>query len=664
MPAPSPVVRFIAAVTVAVLASARLAAAPPAAAEPAGAAGMHTFESLALSPDGARIASVEIERSFDSPAELHGPIVVRASADGRVLARLDPCASCRYAGLSWSPDGRDLAFISTDPVKGEAQLTVSRGPHLVVLARIQGIAQSPRFSPDGHALAILATVAARKRTGALEAGAPLTGEIGVEFDEQRIAIVPAAGGELHFASPADTFVYEYDWMPDGHGFVGTAAKGDGDANWWVAELDAFEVAGGSHRIASFELQMSVPRIAPDGRTVRFIGGLMSDFGAVGGEIYEVPIAGGKPVSLTPGFRGSFTSITWRGSQCLATAIVIDRATLLALRDGGRTPQTLWSAPVTARAGEADTGVEVALSADGRTLAAAVEDFAHGPEILAGPFARPRALTHENTSRAAALEVRSLHWRNEGLDVQGWLVAPATGRAAERHPLIVHVHGGPSAAVLPMFGTDYSLYTSVHEWVARGYAVLLPNPRGSFGQGAAFTRANVRDFGGGDFRDILAGVDAALASAPLDPGRLGIHGHSYGGFMAMWAVTHTTRFAAAIAGAGLSDWISYYGTNGIDTWMLPFFGASMYEDPSAYRAVSPLESIRAARTPTLLYTGDSDVEVPASQSFEFWHALRTLGVATELHVYPGEGHLLRDPTHVLDLRQRLPAWFDRYLMSAR
>jgi len=454
-------------------------------------------------------------------------------------------------------------------------------------------------------------------------------------------------------------------MPDGRGFVGTAAKGDGDANWWIAELDAFDIGGGSRRIASFELQMSVPRVAPDGRTVRFIGGLMSDFGAVGGEIYEVPLAGGTPVSLTPGFRGSFTSLTWRGSRFLATAIVVDHATLLALRDdAGHTPQPLWSAPVTARAGDADTGVEVALSADGRILATAVEDFSHGPEVLAGPIARPRAITRENASRTVPLEVQSLHWRNDGLDVQGWLVAPAAGGAARPYPLIVHVHGGPSAAVLPIFGTDYSLYTSAHEWVARGYALLLPNPRGSFGQGEAFTRANVKDFGGGDFRDILAGVDAALAAVPLDAKRIGIHGHSYGGFMTMWAVTHTTRFAAAIAGAGLSDWISYYGTNGIDTWMLPFFGASMYENPAVYRAVSPLESIRAARTPTLLYTGDSDVEVPASQSFEFWHALRTIGVTTELYVYPGEGHRLSKPEHVLDLRRRLPEWFDRYLMPGR
>src|SRR5213078_3327544 len=213
------------------------------------AAGMHTFESLALSPDGVRIASVEIERSFDSPAALHGPIVVRSTADAHVLERLDPCALCRYAGLTWSPDGRELAFIGSDPVKGEAQLALARGTQLTVLARIQGVAESPRFSPDGRELAILATVAAKKRTGALEAGAPPSGEIGVEFDEQRIAIVPERGGELHFVSPADTYVYEYDWMPDGRGFVGTAAKGDGDANWWIAELDAFDIGGGSRRIA-------------------------------------------------------------------------------------------------------------------------------------------------------------------------------------------------------------------------------------------------------------------------------------------------------------------------------------------------------------------------------------------------------------------------------
>jgi dipeptidyl aminopeptidase/acylaminoacyl peptidase len=639
----------------------------------------HTFDSVALSPGGEQIASVETDRSFDSPAAFHGTIVVRATADGSVLQRLDPCETCSYSGLTWSRDGTALVFIASDASTGKARVEVARGAQLQTLVTIDGVANSPRFSPDARHVAFLATVSAKKRTGALEAAAPLTGDIGGTPDEQRIATVPERGGDLSFASPADTFVYEYDWTPDNRGFVGIAAKGDGDANWWVAELDAFDRASlAARQIAHFDLQMAVPRVAPDGRSVQFIGGLMSDSGVVGGEIYEVPIGGGTPRSLTPAYKGSFTSIAWRGSRLYATAIVVDRATLNVLDPRDRKANTLWSAAVTARAGDADTGVEVSLSRDGLKFATASEDFAHGPELIFGPTARPHAITHDNDARTASVETRSLHWRSDNYDVQGWLVCPA-GRSVggtssasghsrpggdsqpgSNYPLIVHVHGGPSAAVLPIFGTDYSLYTPVHEWVQKGYCMLLPNPRGSYGQGEEYVRANMRDFGGGDFRDILVGVDAASANAPIDPKRIGIHGHSYGGFMSMWAVTHTTRFAAAIAGAGLSNWISYYGTNGIDTWMLPFFGTSMYDNPQIYRAVSPLETIRAARTPTLLYTGDSDVEVPETQSFEFWRGLRAQGVTTELHVYPGEGHLLRKPEHVLDLRQRLPAWFDRFL----
>jgi dipeptidyl aminopeptidase/acylaminoacyl peptidase len=189
---------------------------------------------------------------------------------------------------------------------------------------------------------------------------------------------------------------------------------------------------------------------------------------------------------------------------------------------------------------------------------------------------------------------------------------------------------------------------------------MPNPRGSYGQGAAFTRANRRDFGGGDWRDILAGVDAVLARAPVDGNRLGLMGHSYGGFMTMWGVTHSRRFKAAVAGAGIANWISYYGQNGIDQWMVPFFGATMYDDPAVYRAASPIESIKAARTPTFIYVGERDVECPPAQSFEFWHGLKAMGVPTALLVYDGEGHAFRKPEHQRDLRAREIAWFNKYL----
>ena len=272
----------------------------------------------------------------------------------------------------------------------------------------------------------------------------------------------------------------------------------------------------------------------------------------------------------------------------------------------------------------------------------------------------REITHDNDASAVALNVKSVTWRSDGYDVQGWLVSPKDQEPGKRYPMIVQVHGGPSWAAAPYFGRDDEPETPARDWASRGFYVFLPNARGSYGQGEKFTRANIRDFGGGDLRDILAGVDAVLKDSPIDKTRIGIFGHSYGGFMTMWAVTHTQRFKAAIAGAGIANWISYYGENGIDQWMIPFFGSSVYDEPAIYRAASPIESIKQAHTPTLIYVGERDVECPAPQSFEFWHALNALGVPTKLVVYPGAGHWFHAPDQVADLRRREAEWFDRYL----
>jgi dipeptidyl aminopeptidase/acylaminoacyl peptidase len=171
---------------------------------------------------------------------------------------------------------------------------------------------------------------------------------------------------------------------------------------------------------------------------------------------------------------------------------------------------------------------------------------------------------------------------------------------------------------------------------------------------------VKDFGGGDLRDVLAGVDTVLKKVPVDENRLGVTGWSYGGFMAMWTVTQTSRFRAAVAGAGIANWLSYYGENSIDEWMIPYFGASVYDDPTVYAKSSPITFIKQVKTPTLVVVGERDGECPAPQSFEFWHALKTLGVPTQLVVYEGEGHAFRKPANQVDVMRRALAWFDTYL----
>ncbi len=242
-------------------------------------------------------------------------------------------------------------------------------------------------------------------------------------------------------------------------------------------------------------------------------------------------------------------------------------------------------------------------------------------------------------------------------MQGWLIPPPKIEPGRRYPMIVVIHGGPSGVVTSSWPDNFSL---THRLAAEGYFVFVPNPRGSYGQGEAFTRANVKDFGGGDLRDILSGVDRVVATHPVDPERLGVTGWSYGGYMTMWAVTQTNRFKAAMAGAGIANWTSYYGENLIDQWMIPFFGASVYDDPEVYAKSSPITFIKRVKTPTLVIVGERDAECPAPQSFEFWHALKTLGVPTELVVYPGEGHMFTDSTHSRDVEARTVAWFAKYL----
>ena len=628
-----------------------LAAATAAAAQP-----LRSFSDLALSPAGDQVAAVESMAEPDAAQVPRGAIVLRAADSGRILRQIDPCPTCTLAAPAFAPRGPELAYLVRDSKAGTTALVVADAAGSGrTLATVNGIAARPRWSPDGSEVALLVTIGARKEAGATQAGVALTGEIGAQNDEQRIAVVPAAGGPLRLVSPADRYVYEYDWTPDGRSFVVTSAAGNGDNNWWVATLDRIDVATGAlSRIAAPKLQIEQPRVSPDGKTVAFIGGLMSDFGSIGGDVWTVPLAGCEPVNLTRGDKATATSLLWPAAGLRATTLRSDRAELVGYKGAGFA--TLWSTAAALAAGDA----RAAFSADGTRIATIVQDFEHGPAIYAGPPQAPRQITHDNDGYPAVAHARSIRWRSDGYDVQGWLLAPATAEPAAKAAMITIVHGGPSAAHVPGF-----VWQGINRDLIRaGYYLFLPNPRGSYGQGEAFVQANKRDFGRGDLRDIVAGVDAAEKAAPIDDARLGLSGGSYGGFMAMFAPTQTHRFKAVVAGAGISNWISYYGTNGIDQWMIPFLGASAYDDPAAYRAMSAIDFIRQHRTPTFIYVGERDVEVPPTQSIEMWHALQAVGVPTSLVIYEGEGHGLRDPAHMADERKRAVAWFGRYLAPAR
>jgi dipeptidyl aminopeptidase/acylaminoacyl peptidase len=634
-----------------------------------------------LSPDGRQLAWVV--ETDDKPS------VQIADADGGHVRAADPSAkagSCSQSEIAWAPDSRHLAYISD--CHGAQRKDASRASQIVladaegkgapvVLATLNGNAQALSWSGDGARLGFLYVEGATRRASAVSAAKPASGEVGVDgLEVQRVATVAAAGGMPQMLTPAASYVYEFSWSPDAQRIAYVSAPAPGDNNWWVAKLyvqsaqanaaptvlvDPGSVSGDLHG-----LQIALPRWSPDGTRIAFIGGLMSDQGSTGGDIYAVSSSGGGVTNLTPGIGVSPAWLSWNSDHQLLVAQVRGGDSEVAEyridADKATQDRVLFNLPASISDGSAD--MALSLSKNHQQIAYVQSSYAQAPEVHVGALgtAAPKAITTLNAALKPSWgKAESVQWHNEGRSVQGWLLYPAGYDASKSYPMIVMVHGGPSAATIPRWP---SVGFGSAPLSALGYFVLMPNPRGSFGQGEAFVQANRKDFGYGDLRDTLAGVDAVEKKLPVDDKRLGLTGWSYGGFMSMFAPTQTQRFRAVVAGAGISNWQSYYGENLIDQWMIPFFGKSVYDDPAVYAKSSAINFVKQIKTPMLIVVGDRDAECPAPQSFELWHALRAQSVPTSLVVYPDEGHHFEDPAHQRDVLQRALGWFEKYLPPSK
>lgn len=624
-----------------------------------GAPHLRQFVGVVMSPDGQRLAwigpgspgadGVRLELAADGGKA--APITVELPGAGR----------SSMSEITWSANSRDLCVLAASANGTPALFLVpATGAAARRIATVAGSIHAPRFSPDGSRIAVLYSSPSEEANRPTQATPRDTGVMDTHIDRQHLAIVDVATGKIKTISAPDLYVYEFDWSPTGKEFVVSAANGSGNNNWWVARLEGIDAATGRVReIAKPTVQIAQPTWSPDGSRIAFIGGLMSDQGSTGGDLYTVSATGGVARDITPTATESFGAFEWRGPQSLlATMWSHGGSELTAVDASSGATVPLWSGDETISAGRGGGLPTVSASSNGSTVAMVRESLSMPPEIWAGPIAHWTQITHVNTGVEPSWgKAVSVHWRNDRFNVQGFLIYPRNFVANKRYPMIVYVHGGPSSATASIFMPAASQQATLSR---AGYFVFMPNPRGSYGQGEAFTRANVKDFGYGDLRDILAGVDTVLNRYPVDGKRLGITGWSYGGFMTMWAVTQTQRFRAAVAGAGLSNWLSYTGENGISAWMVPFFGATAYEDPAVYARSSPMNFISHARTPTLIVVGERDAECPSPQSFEFWRGLQHEGVKTQLVVYPDEGHHFNNPVHQRDVLNRSVAWFDQYL----
>jgi len=308
-----------------------------------------------------------------------------------------------------------------------------------------------------------------------------------------------------------------------------------------------------------------------------------------------------------------------------------------------------------------------LSRDGSVAAFTNESPSFPAEVfVSGPdFAHPKRLTTMNPQiEALALGATEVvTWKStEGYEVEGVLLKPVGYESGKRYPLLVVAHGGPTGAHFNYFRVRYG--DGGQHWAGQGWAVLYPNPRGSTNYGEEFMRGNLADWGGGDFQDIMTGVDAMVAAGVADPEKLAIQGWSYGGYMACWTVSQTTRFKAAMIGAGLTNLVSMYGTNDLSNYLGSFFNGTLApETEHLYRERSGLTYADRVTTPTLILHGAADERVPIGQPMEFFRALKDRGVPTELVFYPREGHGLQEYYHRLDRMKRQYEWIARHTLGA-
>ena len=589
----------------------------------------------AISPDGTTVAWTLRRREG---TQIHLTEVADPAKE-RVL-KVSDREDCISKEPVWSPDGSSLAFNSTcTPTAekaGQEQVflwTKSTGK-FKQLTHLTGNIDALAFSPDGKSIGFLFVENATRSAGALAAMKPWSGVIGEDGIEiQRVAVLDLANATVKTAIVARSLhAYEFDWAPNSKSIVFVGAEPPGENNWWTAKLFTLtypfvEACEGPSSACGLNIvlnpttipgllhgmQIAVPRFSPDGSQIAFIGGIMSDQGSTGGDVWVVPSKGGEPKDITPNIDGTPTFIAWLNNNRIG--MVEERRGRIRLPDFD--VSTATEIP-----GSADDLGEVTLSggaikdaitfsSKNGAFALIKSTFQTPPEVYAGPLNNLKQITHLNDGvKPVWGRGESVEWENEGFHVQGWLLYPADYDRAKKYPLLVSVHGGPSASVGNSWGGGGALFSAMN------YFVFSPNPRGSYGQGERFTQANVKDFGYGDLRDILKGMDVLEAKYPIDKNREGLTGWSYGGFMTMFGVTQTTRFKAAVAGAGISDWKSYYGENSIDQWMLPFFGKTVYDDPAVYAKSSAIEYIKDVKTPTLVLVGDRDGECPAPQSFEF------------------------------------------------
>jgi dipeptidyl aminopeptidase/acylaminoacyl peptidase len=622
-----------------------------------------------VSPDGERIAFVVATLDEERDEYLSNVWLVDRKG-GR--PRRFTAGRRRDHSPRWSPDGRWLAFVSERDGARRPQLHVipADGGEPTRLTDLEHGVSDPAWSPDSRRLAFVARVGGEKepttdeeRRKSRPARVITTlkyrsnGE-GFVYDRRpHVFVVSIDGGKPKQITDGDFVDADPAWSPDGRTIAFASARHeerdyDDSSDLWTVAPDG----GEPRRLTDTRGPVRRPSFSPDGRHIAYLGHEHRDDSvARNTNVFVVAAEGGAPTCLSAALDRNAASS--QPPEWLADGSSL----LVAVDDHGDVP--VVSLDVGRRGGTPRIDRVVggarqvsgfSLSGDGQRLAY----IASTPTMPGELFADGRQITDLNRAwrRSVALsEPERFRFERDGFEIDGWVMRPAGFEAGRRYPVLLNIHGGPATQYGHSFFDEFQVYAGA------GYAVVFTNPRGSQGYGEGFARAVLDDWGGGDYRDVIAGLDEALRRFDfLDPTRLGVMGGSYGGFMTTWIVGHDHRFKAACSERALNTWVSFYGSSDIGH----FFGekylhASPLDGVEKLVKHSPLSYARDVRTPLLIMHSEDDLRCPIEQAEQLYVALKKQRKDVLFVRFPQENHELSragKPRHRLERFRHLLDWF--------
>ena len=623
-----------------------------------------------VSPDGRWVAYVVQGLSEDKSAyQTDVWLVTAAGGEARPLTT----SSANDDTPRWSPDGRWLAFLSERPrpgakeesEEGRRQVWLIRpdGGEPVMLTSAGGGVSALEWSPEGKAIGYLAREPKSEEQKAREREKDDAWTPSERYPWSRLWVIDVASREARQLTRGELHVSGFSFSADGQriAFAGQPTPLIPDA--FSSDLYVFPAAGDEPRPLVARLGSDAdPAWSPDGKRIAFLSqdGKDRDW-FTNRYVCVVSSEGGAPRNL--GFDvdrlGGPEALMWSpdGVSLVVASLRKTAAHLFRVAlDGRAEPMTTGPAVTTAPS----------LDGKGRLLAFLREDSESPREVWvkALPAGEPRPLTNTNPQVKELLSLKKelVTWKGaEGWEMDGLLLYPAGYQPGTRVPLVLSVHGGPAGT----HSNTYPATSRLWGWplVAQaGYAVFFPNPRGSGGYGETFRAANVRDWGGKDYQDLMLGIDALVRRGIADPERLAVTGWSYGGFMTSTIVTKTDRFKAAIVGAAVINLTSFTGTTDIPDFARSYFASWPWEDPQVYVHHSALFHAGKVKTPSLVVHGDKDDRVPPSQGWELYTALKKAGVPTDLLILPRQPHGIREPKLLRTCHKRFLDWINRYTLG--